>query len=119
MATLATKAELKVELYKIIKLQTFDSSYFCGKSHFEGDGTQNYLVFQPIYRYIEKIGDTERISAWKSKGLSFESIKPPVLSNNSLASVLSDIGVKASVKFDGSYLKQDKITFTRGKTVNI
>ena len=27
------------------KLETFDSIYFCGKSHFEDDGTQNYLVF--------------------------------------------------------------------------
>ena len=32
------------------KLKTFDSSYFRGKSHFEEDGTQNYLVFQPIQR---------------------------------------------------------------------
>ena len=31
------------------KLETFDSIYFCGKSHFEDDGAQNYLVFQPIY----------------------------------------------------------------------
>ena len=30
------------------KLETFDSSYFIGKSHFEEDGVQNYLVFQPI-----------------------------------------------------------------------
>ena len=29
------------------KLKTFDLSYFIGKSHFEEDGTQNYLVFQP------------------------------------------------------------------------
>ena len=28
------------------KLKTFDSSYFIGKSHFEEDGVQNYLVFQ-------------------------------------------------------------------------
>ena len=35
------------------KLKTFDSSYFIGKSHFEEDGTQNYLVFQPIYKYFE------------------------------------------------------------------
>ena len=34
------------------KLKTFDSSYFIGKSHFEEDGTQNYLVFQPMYRFI-------------------------------------------------------------------
>ena len=27
------------------KLKTFDSCYFIGKSHFEEDGTQNYLVF--------------------------------------------------------------------------
>ena len=30
------------------KLKIFDSSYFIGKSHFEEDGTQNYLVFQQI-----------------------------------------------------------------------
>ena len=34
------------------KLKTFDSGYFIGKCHFEEDGTQNYLVFQPIYRYL-------------------------------------------------------------------
>ena len=31
------------------KLKTIVSSYFIGKSHFEEDGTQNYLVFQPLY----------------------------------------------------------------------
>ena len=36
-----TKAELKAEQDKIIKLQTFDSSYFRSKSHFEDDGTDN------------------------------------------------------------------------------
>ena len=35
------------------KLKTFDSSYFIGKSHFEEDGTHNYLVFQPIIKYFE------------------------------------------------------------------
>ena len=33
------------------KLKAFDSSYFIGKSHFGEDGTQNYLVFQPIIRF--------------------------------------------------------------------
>ena len=32
---------------KFSKLQTFDSIYFCDKSHFKDDGTQNYLVFKP------------------------------------------------------------------------
>ena len=27
------------------KLKTFDSGYVIGKSHFEEDGTQNYLAF--------------------------------------------------------------------------
>ena len=30
------------------ELITLDFSYFIGKSHFEEDGAQNYLVFQPI-----------------------------------------------------------------------
>ena len=29
-------------------LQMFDSIYFRGKNNIEEDGTQNYLVFQPI-----------------------------------------------------------------------
>ena len=30
------------------KLKTSNFSYFIGKNHFGEDGTQNYLVFQPI-----------------------------------------------------------------------
>ena len=37
------------------KLEIFDSSYFRGKTHFEVDGIQNYLVFQPTNRYIKLI----------------------------------------------------------------
>ena len=35
------------------KLKTFDSIYFCGKSHFKGDGAQIWLVFQPIQWYFK------------------------------------------------------------------
>ena len=34
------------------KLKTFDSGYFIGKSHFEEDVTQNYLVYQPLNNYF-------------------------------------------------------------------
>ena len=51
------------------KLKTFDSSYFIGKNHFEEDGTQNYLVFQPINKYFKVITNTDYASSWKSKGL--------------------------------------------------
>ena len=52
LATLATKAELKAEQDKIMKLQGFDSHYFRSKIHFQDDETQNYSVFQPIYRFF-------------------------------------------------------------------
>ena len=70
------------------KLTTFDSSYFIGKSHFDEDGTQNYLIFQPMYRYFKIITNTDYISSWKSKGLSVESIKPPTASDISLTPAL-------------------------------
>ena len=56
-------------------LKTFDSSYFIGKIHFEEDGTQNYLLFQPLNKYFKMITNTDYVSSWKSKGLSAESIK--------------------------------------------
>ena len=92
------------------QLKTFDSGYFIGKSHFEEDGTQNYLVFQPIYRYFKMITNTYYISSWKSKGLSSESIKPPATSDNSLTPALSYYGTKTRVKFTRSCLKQSKIS---------
>ena len=101
------------------KLKTFDSSYFIGKSHFEEDGTQNYLVFQPINRYFKVIANTDYVSSWKSKGLSAESIKPPTTSDNSLTPALNYYGTKTRVKFTGSCLKQSKISYTHGKVVNI
>ena len=48
-----------------------------------------------------------------------ESINPRTTSNNSLAPALGYFGNKVRVKFDGSCLKQDKITFTHEKPVNI
>ena len=101
------------------KLKTFDSSYFIGKSHFEEDGTQNYLVFQPINKYFKVIANTNYVSSWKSKGLSAETIKPPTTSDNSLTLALSYYGPKTRVKFTETCLKQPKISYTYGKVVNI
>ena len=49
------------------KLKNFDPSYFISKSHFEEDGTQNYLVFQPLNKYFKVITNTDYVSSWKSK----------------------------------------------------
>ena len=90
---------------KLNKLKTFDSSYFIAKSHFEEDGTQNYLAFQPINKYFKVTTNTVYVSSWKSKGFSAESIKPPTISDNSLTPALSYYGTKTRVKFPGSCLK--------------
>ena len=56
---------------------------------------------------------------WKPKGLSDESIKPPVLSSNSLAPALNYIKTKSQVKINGSCLKEEIVTFIHKMVVNI
>ena len=63
-------------------------SYFIGKSHFEEDGTQNYLVFQSLNKYFKVIASTDYVSSWKSKGLSAGTIKSPATSDNSITPAL-------------------------------
>ena len=104
------------------KLKTFNSSYFIGKSHFEEDGTQSYLVFQPMYRYFKVFSITqylEYVSEWKSRGLSNESIKAISTSNNSLNPTLSYYDTKLRVQFTGGCIKQPQISYTHRKVVNI
>ena len=69
--------------------------------------------------YRKKIGNTDHISEWKSKGLSDEIVKPPSTNNNRLAPKLSYVGNKTRLKLNGSCLKQDKITYTHGAIVKI
>ena len=102
---------------ELSKLKTFDSSYFIGKSHFEEDGTQNYLAFQSLNKYFKLITNTLSILLWQSKGLSTETIDPPT---TSLSLLIDYAGNKIRVKFTGSCLKQSKkLTYTHGKVVNI
>ena len=103
------------------KVKTFDSSYFIAKSHFEEDGTQNCLVFQPMYRYFIVFSITqclEYVSEWKSKGWSNKTIKVISTSDNSLNPTLSYYDTKIRVKFTRGCLKP-KISYTHGKIVNI
>ena len=91
------------------KLKTFDSGYFIGKSHFEEDGTQNYLVFQPLNKYFKVITNTDYISSWKFNGLSDETIKPPTTSDYKFNRQLNYFGTKTRLQFRGGCLKQDLI----------
>ena len=102
------------------KLKAFDSSYFQGKSHFENDGMQNWLIFLPMQRYFKLASDNPSIIlSWKSKGLSGQSIKAPTTPNKILNPSQSYVGTKARVRFSGDCLKQEKVTFNHGKIVNI
>ena len=69
-----------------MKLEAFDSGYFRGKSHFEDDDIQNYLVSQPVSRFFETVANIIKVTACKSKEFSYKSIKPPSASDNSLNS---------------------------------
>ena len=51
--------------------------------------------------------------------MSDESIKASTTSNRILNPTLNFVGIKARIKFIGDCLKQEKITFNRGKIVNI
>ena len=73
------------------KLQKCDAGYFRGKSHFEEDGTQNYLVFQSIYRYFRRIIGVDSdnyIYFWKSIGSSDERFNSNTASNYKVIMVL-------------------------------
>ena len=102
------------------KLETFDSIYFCCKLYFDVDHTQNYSVFQTAYRYFKTVSiNNSNTLSWKSKGLSNESIKPSSTFNKMLNFSLDYVVTNEKVKFNGDYLKQQKVTFNHGKIVNI
>ena len=89
---------------KLNKLNVkLDLSYFPEKSHFGDDVTQNYFVFQPMYRYFRLMTNTSNILSWQSKGLSNESITPP---NTNISCSITYVGNKIRIKFNGSCKKR-------------
>ena len=84
------------------KLNSFDLGYFIGKSHFDEDGAQNYLVFQPILEYFSLI------TKWKSKGLSNESLEVVSTSDNTLTPSVNYYGDKVRLRFTGNVLQHKK-----------
>ena len=95
-------------------------SYMSGNIMFDGaDGSQAYLIFQSVHKYIKIIANTIYISEWKSKGLSDESIKPFVTSDNSLTPLIDYYDYNIRLKFNGSILRQPKFSYAHGKIVHI
>ena len=89
------------------QLEKLDAAYFRGKNYFEEDGTQNYLVFQPVYKYFEKTED--KVSLWKSKGLSDEKIIVTVTSTDKSATKTIYDNARIKVRFNGDLLRQFKL----------
>ena len=98
------------------------ASYFRGKTYFDSDDrTQNYLVFQPMYKYFKTSvkGSTTYVSSWESKGLSNEKINSITTPSYNQAPSLAYDNFRIKLKFAGDLLKQDKITCNHGPIVNI
>ena len=83
---------------------------------------QNYLVFQPMYKYfkrIEGVGTGNYIYFWKSKGLSDENITAPSASGYSFDPQLSYLDTETRLEVRESCLKQEKTIFNHRKIVII
>ena len=101
------------ELQKLQKC-FLDSICFGGKSHFEEDGTQNYIVFQAMYRYFKRVSDVgigNYIYFWKSKGQSDENVIAPTTTDYKLNPQLSYFGTKIRVEFSGNKLSETRSSY--------
>ena len=75
-----------------------------------------------MYRYFKRIAGVDSgnyIYFWKSKGLSDERLDSITASNHKITPELSFYSTKTRVEFNGSCLKQDKVTYNHKKIVNI
>ena len=75
-----------------------------------------------MYRYSKQITGVVNgnyIYYWKSKGLSDERTNSIKMPNHSITPNLDYYGAKTRVKFNGSCLKQDSVTFNHKKVVNV
>ena len=71
------------------------------------------------FRRIIGVGCGNYIYFWKSTGLSAEALNSNTASSYKITPELSYYGTKTRVEFNGSCLKQDKVTYSHGKIVNI
>ena len=88
---------------------------FVGQSYFEDDGNQNYLIFQPIPRYLNFVTSSQNISSWRSKVLSEEEIKVV----DGLYPSVNYVNEKLRLKLEGSCLAQTEVTYIHKNIVNI
>ena len=99
---------------KFKKLSTFASTLVTGQSYFVNDGSQNFLIFEPIDKILTTFfGLPSTTVERESKVLSNEKIKPSFTTNHSLSPTLVWMNnSRIRLEFKRSCWKQDKVTFT-------
>ena len=58
---------------------------FISQSYFINDGSQLYLILQPLCYTLKRLSDTENVVSWKSKILSTEKLTTPATTIDSLS----------------------------------
>ena len=96
-----------------------DASYFRGKNCFDGNGTQNHLVFQGVYKYFEDVDVSKTINkfhanSWISKGLSDKKISSVSWFTRPF---IEYTNARIKLKFDGSILRE-KLSTSLGLIAN-
>ena len=89
--------------------------------YFDNDGTQNYLVFQPVCKHFKTFTENNLILifSWESKGLSNEKIVSTKTSNYEKSPRLVYNNARIKLRFSRSILKQNKVTYSHGPIANI
>ena len=120
MKEVAQSLTIKSQVDTTLHTADKDRAKNIGRPCFGDDGSQNYLVFQPLVKYFTAPTTSDKILAWKSKGLSKEGIKPPAISDNSLAPRLTFVlNIKIAVGLKRSCLKQDKTASTHRNVISL
>ena len=70
-----------------------------------------------MYKYFEKTGN--KVSSWKSKGLSDENIISTTTSTDKSAMKTIYDNTKTKVRFNGDLLRENQVTYNHGPLVNI
>ena len=72
-----------------------------------------------LYYNLKRLGDTEKIASWKSKGLSDEELTTPTTTDNSLSPSIKWYGnSNFYLVFKGSCFKQKDATYTPPNRIN-
>ena len=99
------------------ELKSFDLGYFTGKTHFDDDGAQKYLLFQSSLKYFTL--NTNWITKWKSKGLSNENLEVISAIDNTLTPSVNYYEDKIRLKFTKSVFQQKQLHTVIKKVVNL